>query len=280
MKAIITGAHGFIASHLADYLKDCDYQVIGIDNMVSGSKHLDPSFRNYDADIRDFQTLDRIFAVEKPDVVFHLAAVSRTPWAVKEPVYTVEVNDAGSVKVLEAARRNGVKKVVLASSNIVYAGDTLYKTTKLAMESHARVYDKLYGLPTLCLRFANVAGSRRQHPDNVLMALSESKRKNGYITITGAGKQQRDFVSVFDVCEALFVAMNSDVHCDEIDICTGKMWELNEIAEMFGCEAKHVGEREGDIEILQMQGPERAKELLNWEAKQGLKDYISVYTDI
>lgn len=328
MKCLVTGGAGYIGSHLVDYLIERAHEVVVVDNFSSKKgKGKFPGIENLESirdkldgeaiwtyDIRDESSMNNVLHDFKADIIFHLAAVSRTPWAIEDPIYTYETNVVGSANVLEAARQNGVKKVVLASSNIVYAGQTAYKDSKLAMEMVGRTYNDLYNLPTVCLRFSNVAGGHveRQHPDNVLAALAKSKKEKGYITITGDGKQTRNFTSVWDVCEALYRAAQPTywfsklpttdtltrelaykvcardstrvydwgISGTEIDIMNPKTWELNEIAKMFDCEIKYVGERKGDIKHLKMGiGPEKAKDLLGFEAKIELEEYIKDYTD-
>lgn len=279
MRIACTGNLGFICSHLVDYLVDKGHEVAGIDY---GTNHdfLNKDIKFYNIDIRDEEAMNKAFAEFKPEIVYHLAAVSRTPDAVNNPVKSVSINDLGSTVVLETARRFGVQKVVLASSNIVYAAETTYRSSKLAMELHARVYDSLYKLPTVCLRFSNVAGSNRQHEDNVLAALSKSKKEKGRLTITGDGSQTRNFTYVMDVCEALWLASQSDVRGTELDIMHPKTWELNQIAKMFDCPIDYIEDREGDIKHLKMGiGPEKAKELIGFEAKTDLTEYIKVYTE-
>lgn len=216
-RCLVTGGAGYIGSHLVDYLIEKGHEVSVIDNFcsmggigteLSGVKNLKNVVDNvkvFNIDIVDLEDVTFCMWTVKPDIIFHLAAVSRTPWAVNRPIETYETNVVGSANVLEAARQTGVKKVVLASSNIVYAAQTPYKTSKLAMEQVARDYNDLYDLPTVCLRFSNVAGGdvSRQHDDNVLKSLAKSKRENGYITITGDGEQTRNFTNVNDVCRAL-----------------------------------------------------------------------------
>lgn len=290
MKILVTGGAGYIGSHLVDYLIEKGHEVVILDNMVSGNVHNVNHKANIWAsstpeisDIRDYKNVINVFNAIKPDIVFHLAAVSRTPWAIEDPIYTYETNIVGSANVLEAARQTGVKKVVLASSNIVYAAQTAYKTSKLAMEQVARDYNDLYDLPTVCLRFSNVAGGdvSRQHDDNVLKALAKSKKETGRITITGDGTQTRNFTNVMDICEALWLASQSDVQGTEIDIMNPKVWELNEVAKMFNCLIDYIEDRKGDIKHLKMGiGPEKAKELLGFEAKTDLTEYINSYTEM
>lgn len=281
MKALITGNAGFIGSHLADYLLEKGFEVYGYDNFCSGKhENVNPQVETREGDITNYDDLVEYMEEINPDYVFHLAAVSRTPWAVNNPLEAVDYNVSGVVRVLEAARHAGVEKVVCASSNIVYAAETPYKASKLAGEMFAKVYTELYELPTVCLRFANVYGSERQHEDNVLAALSKSKKDNGKIVIFGDGSQSRDFVHVLDVCRALLIAAESEIKGNEIDICTGKMWSLNEIAKFYDCPVEYQGERVGDINQLIMQGPKKAADLLGFTTEYELQDNISVYTDV
>ena len=281
MATLITGAMGFIGSHLADYLREQGHtNLVSIDNLCSGKLENNPDILNFNADLANFDKVLEIFEQVKPDYVFHLGAVSQTPWAVQKPLEANATNVTGSLNVLEAYRRTNVKKVVLASSNIVYASSTLYRSTKLAMELHAEVYSTLYNLPTVCLRFSTVAGSKRQHENNVLAALAKSKRETGRITITGDGSQTRNFTYVMDVCEALWLASQSDVRGTELDIMHTKTSELNEIAKMYDCPIDYIEDRKGDIKHLKMGiGPEKAKELIGFEAKTDLTEYIKVYTE-
>lgn len=315
MKILVTGGAGYIGSHLVDFLIEKGHQIIIADDLSSGKKgNANSNAKFYDIDIKSFNEYEEypenvinLFKDEKFDIVFHLAAVSRTPWAISDPLLTYGTNVIGSANVLESAKQTEVKKVVLASSNIVYAAQTPYKTSKLAMEQVARDYNDLYDLPTVCLRFSNVAGGdvSRQHPDNVLASLAKSKKEKGYIELTGDGEQTRNFTNVNDICEALYRAagfrqFNKDnlgsgessvvwmlsplelekVRGTEIDIMHPKTWSLNEIAKFFNCEVRYIPERKGDIKHLKMGiGPEKAKELLGFEAKVGLEDYIKSYTE-
>lgn len=320
MRILVIGGAGYIASHLTDFLIDKGHEVVVVDNLAWGKhENVNPKAKFYEGDIitglielevgafycgleSAYSTLPELMIGEKIEVVFHLAAVSRTPHAIENPILTYETNVLGSANVLEAARQAGVKKVVLASSNIVYAAQTPYKSSKLAMEMIARDYNDLYGLSTICLRFSNVYGAvddipLRQNEDNVLASLAKSKRAEGKIKITGDGEQTRNFTHVSDICEALYLASgiskNSDpryvgrwflgrnnVRGTEIDIMNSKLWSLNEVAKFYDCPIEYLPERKGDIKHLQMGiGPEKAKDLLGFEAKRELQDYIKVYTD-
>jgi len=282
MKVLITGMAGFIGSHLADYLIEQGHEVYGFDNYLTGSKeNVNPKAHCGEVDVTKFKHVLAFMQNVKPDVVFHLAAIARTLWCIEDPFLAHETNATGTLNVLEAARRVGtVKKVVSASSNIVYAENTPYWATKLMGEHYCRVYNNLYGLPTVSLRFSNIYGSLRQSEKgpaiNVLASLRKTKREKGYLEITGDGEQSRDFTHVLDLVEAIYLSAVKDVSGTELDICTGKNYTMNEVAKYFKCEVKYVPDRPGDIKHI-VQDPSRVKELLGWEAKRKLEDNISIY---
>ncbi len=282
-KALITGVAGFIGSHIADYLIEQGWQVSGIDNFLTGDKKNINAKVNFKCiDIRKNGNLNSFIKVINPDYVFHLAAIARTPWTIEDPILCHETNITGTLNVLMAARYSKVKKVIFASSNIVYAKYTPYLVSKITGELYMRTFDKIYGLPTISLRFSNAYGSLRQSEKgpaiNCIASLRQSKRKNGYIWITGDGKQSRDFTHVLDIARACELAAKSDVRSKEIDICTGRNFTMNDIAKYFNCKIKYIEERVGDVKHI-IQDPKSAKALLGFEAKRRLEDNIRVYID-
>lgn len=282
-KCLITGIAGFIGSHLADYLIKKGYSVIGIDNLLTGDIHNINSRvkRFYKNDVTNLKSLTTILTEEKPSYIFHLSAIARTLCTIEDPLYTHNVNVTGTLNVLECARLIKPIKVVFASSNIVYAENTPYFVSKKSAELYMKIYDKLYNIPTVSLRFSNVYGSLRQSEKgshiNVLAALRKSKRKNGYIEITGDGNQSRDFTHVADVVHAIYLSAIKNAHGDEIDICTGTNTTMNKIASYFNCPIKYVPERLGDIKHI-YQNPAKAKRLLGFRATRQLADHINIYT--
>jgi nucleoside-diphosphate-sugar epimerase len=210
------------------------------------------------------------------DWVFHAAAVSTTPWAVADPVTCHHANVTGTLNLLEAARKAGVRRFVFSSSNIVYAAPTAYKVSKLAAEGYCETYSHLYGLSTIALRYSNAFGSLRQNPENVIMSMRASARERGYVEVTGDGKQSRDFTNVADICRASLLAAESDA-TGAWDICTGVNRTMNEVAGFFGVPVKHAGERQGDVRhIRQDPGPALAE--LGFKAEipfdEGMRAYL------
>ncbi len=277
MKYIVTGGKGFIGSHMVDLLVEKGHTVTVIDNGLSGDNKNDMA-SYIDADIRRFSDIEKHFS--GIDGVFHMAAIARTPWCIEDPILCYETNMMGSVNVLEAARKNNVKKVILSSSNIVYAADTPYKHSKLNMESVGLVYNSLYNFPNVCLRYSNVYGKRQREDGvspNVFASFRKAFREKGFIEITGDGEQSRDFTHVSDITRANLLAMESD-YTGVLDVCTGRNVTMNYVAsELFKAPVKHIGERVGDIKHI-IQKPNDIEKILSWKAmvtlEEGIKDVL------
>lgn len=279
MKYIVTGGAGFIGSHLVDSLLNAGHDVIILDNLLSGfEKNVNPKATLHLCDIRTLSTFIQYF--EGVDGVFHLAAIARTPWCVEDPVLAYETNVMGTLNVLEAARKNNVRRVVMTSSNVVYAFWTPYRSSKEALEQLAKVYTDMYGLLVVCLRNSNVYGTRQSElgpSPNVFSALRKSKKEKGYVMISGDGTQSRDFTHVSDIVSGHIAAMNTTI-TGVYDLCTGTNYTLNDVAAYFDCEVRYGPERPGDVKHI-FQDPTPAFEKLGWKAKitleQGMKDFLT-----
>lgn len=280
MKFIVTGGAGFIGSHLVDFLIAEGHSVSVIDNMLSGNmKHVHPNATLYTRDIRKIADIEEIFI--GCDGVFHLAAIARTPWCIDDPILAYETNVMGTLNVLEASRRANIKRVVLTSSNVVYAFMTPYRSSKEALESLASVYNDMYGVSTICLRNSNVYGTRQSErgpSPNVFSALRKCKKETGRVTITGDGEQSRDFTHVSDIVSGHVCAMmRTNIH-GTFDLCTGINHTLNEVARYFDCPIEYTAERPGDVKHI-YQDPALARNVLGWTAKMklqdGMKDFLS-----
>ena len=277
-KCIVTGGLGFIGSHLVRRLLNEKAHVLIIDNLTSGS--FDKMNFNAEYQALDIRKIDGLrFIFKGYDYIFHMAAIARTPWCIDDPILCYETNVIGTLNVLEAARQTGIKRVVLSSSNVVYAFDTPYRTSKEAVERLGDTYAKMYKLSVISLRYSNVYGQGQLETGpspNVFAALRKSRRENGYLLFTGDGEQSRDYTHVSDIVEGNIKAALSD-YCGTIDLCTGKNTTLNKVAEYFNCPVKYTDERPGDVKHI-FQNPEQAKQILDWEAKvtleEGIKDVL------
>jgi len=217
MKIVVTGGAGFIGSHVADRLVEEGHEVYIIDSLVTGQMEwINPGARFENIDICD----DKIFEVItkiKPDVVFHYAALIDIRISRDNPVYDAEKNIIGSLKLLEAARKNSVKRFVFASTAGVYGEkeslpvkeemlpDPLmpYAIGKLSVEHYVRQFYCRKGLNCAVFRFGNVYGPRQgvAGEAGVVGIFIDKIMKEEEITVFGSGNQTRDFIYVSDVVE-------------------------------------------------------------------------------
>ena len=277
MRCVVTGAAGFIGSHLVDYLLTEGHQVTGIDALWPGRSDIarvspDIEFRRFD--VRNRRIVDLL---EGEDWVFHTAAVSTTPWAVADPLLTNAINVHGTLNLLQAARLAKVSRFVFSSSNVIYAPFTAYWASKQAAENYCQVYTSLYGLPTVALRYSNVFGSLRQNPENCIMSMRASWLRDGFIWLTGDGEQSRDFTNVFDICRANLLAAQSGV-TGPVDICTGVNHTMNEVAACFPCPVEYRPDRAGDVKHIR-QDWGSAREKLGFVAMVPFAEGMRVYLE-
>ncbi len=274
MRYIVFGGAGFIGSHMTDLLIAEGHEVTVVDNLLSGyMENVNHKAKFIKADIRYLTDIKPL--VEGADGVFVYAAIARTPWCIEDPILCHDTNVTGTLNILTACRIAGVKRVVLSSSNVVYAFETPYRASKLMVELYAETFNKMYGQNIVCLRYSNVYGKRQSEEGpspNVFAALRKSKKEHGKLFITGDGEQSRDYTHVSDIVQGGLLAMKSD-YKGVVDLCTGTNVSLNEVAKYFDCPVEYIPERAGDIKHI-IQDPKPAKELLGWEAKTKLKEGI------
>lgn len=279
MKYIVTGGAGFIGSHLVDKLISQGHQVVILDNLLSGyEKNINPEALFYNRDIRNYDEIAPIFD-DNIDGVFHLAAIPRTPWCIDDPRLAYQTNVMGTLNILEAAKKYGIKRVVMTSSNVVYAFWTPYRSSKEALEGLGKVYTDMYGMSVMCLRNSNVYGRRQSEEGpspNVFAALRKAKKETGHLIITGDGEQSRDFTHVFDIVDAHIAAMHSRAN-GVLDLCTGVNTTMNVIAKYFDCPVEYIAERPGDVKHI-VQDAQPAFDVLGWRAcislDEGMRDFF------
>ncbi len=232
MRILVTGGAGFVGSHSIERLLGEGHAVVAFDNLSTGKpSNLDGlDVRLIEGDIRDMEALTETLS-EGFDAVLHLAAVVSVPISVADPIGSHEINTRGTLNVLEAARRHGVRRVVHASSAAVYGelvppldeGMRLeplspYAAQKFQNEIDAGVYARLYGLETVSLRYFNIFGPR-QDPKSpysgVLSLFIDALREGRRPTIFGDGGQTRDFVYAGDVAQANMRALTLDLATKE-----------------------------------------------------------------
>jgi len=299
MKALVTGGAGFIGSHIVDRLLADGHEVIVLDDFSTGHRSNLPdndALTIIEGDISDSEIVQQ--CMENIDWVFHKAAVASVPKTVNDPVGSSAVNYQGTLHLLEAARKNKVKRFVFASSAALYGDEptlpkvetmcpvTLspYAVDKLASEFACGMYTSLYGLETVCLRYFNVYGPK-QDPSSpysgVISIFTDKLKKKEVPTIFGDGEQTRDFVFVGDVVEANMKAVTTEnVAGQYYNVATSKKITLNQLLKVL-CEiyetdfnVNYDEARQGDIKesyaVI-----DKAISILKWtpnvELKQGLK---------
>lgn len=278
MKILVSGGAGFLGSHIADRLSQDGHDITILDNLSTGKCENVPEGAKFIHNgLQDGFLLRDL--LEGVDAVFHFAAIARMQDAIENPRHAHEVNATGTLNLLLAAKKTGVKRFVHASSSILYAPTTPYYVSKRAAEEYASIFPALYGLSTISLRFANVYGSRQSQKGsypNVLASFAKDKRDKGYITIYGDGSVTRDFVHVSDAVEASVLAMKSD-KTGVYDVGTSVYHTIQSVAERFECPIRYEEPRKGDVQHIRLD-PAPAYADLGFaskiELKDGIKDYL------
>lgn len=274
-KVLVTGGLGFLGSHLVDLLLKTGYETIVFDNFSFGKldnlkQHIEKQgFQLIKGDVRNQREVEK--AVKNVDFVCHLAAVVNIPLSIENPLLANAVNVEGTLTLLKECVKRNVKRFVYASTCAVYGEAQYlpideehptnplspYGASKLAAEYYCKVFYQVYGLPTVCLRFFNVYGSRQTSGPygGVITTFIESLRRGKALTIFGNGNQTRDFIYVEDATKAYEKALyNKECLGGTFNIGTGTKTSINELAQvlikLFGkSETKIVysEKRKGDI---------------------------------
>lgn len=246
MNVVVTGGAGFIGSHLVDaLLARLGTDVLVLDNLRRGrlsnlGRHDgNPHFRFLPVDIRDAEAVDG--ALDGAQLVYHLAAQSNVLGAISDPRYSFETNVTGTFNVLDAAQRNGVDRVVFASSREAYgeaqylpvtedhplAAKNTYGASKVAGEAYCRTFTNVFGMETAVLRFSNVYGPRDF--DRVIPIWLDRALAGDTLEVYGGG-QIIDFVPVELVVEALLRAAEAAIVGTPVNVASGVGTPISELA--------------------------------------------------
>jgi nucleoside-diphosphate-sugar epimerase len=299
---LVTGGAGFIGSHLVRALLEQGDFVRILDNFSTG-KHENVAGLKVDileGDLRDSARVAK--AVEGIDFVFHEAAFVSVPQSMDEPMTCFDVNQRGTESLLEAARKAGVKRVVLASSAAVYGDlETMpleehfplrplspYAVSKRVDELYAEMYTRSFGLEVVALRYFNVYGPR-QRPDSMYAAavpIFARRLMDGKpVTIYGDGGQTRDLVYVGDIVRAnLAASVHPNAPGQVFNICTGDETRIIDLIEVLmdlfpsAPAPEFAPARAGDI-YRSVGSPKKVAELLGFEPQTSLSDGLKAVVD-
>jgi len=287
MNLLITGGCGFIGSHLTDSLVEKGHSVSVLDNLSTGSiENLNGKAVFYNADIRDKEKVGEVFAKQRPEVVFHLAAQINVRKSEEDPFFDTDVNINGSVNVIRNFLKvENRKKFVFASTGGVIYGDTdvlptpetvppsplcPYGISKMAVEKYLAYFSVFYGLDFAVLRYGNVYGPRQNAyaEAGVIAIFSTKVLEKKTPVIFGDGEQTRDFVYIDDVVGANVAVMEKNAQ-GIFNVGTGKETSVNRI---FDCvkkssgvplEKKFADARKGEIKRSCI-SPEKIIRLTGW----------------
>lgn len=306
-KYLVTGGAGFIGSHIAETLVGQGHHVVVVDNFATGYRHNLEGFQQdvevHEVDIRDLAGLQK--AMVGVEYVFHQAALPSVPRSIDDPLESHEVNATGTLNVLLAARDAGAKRVVFAGSSSAY-GDieeefkdeamrplvkSPYAASKVASENYCLVFNQVYDMEAVVIRYFNVFGPR-QDPHSAYAAViplfATAMLDDQPPTIYGDGTQSRDFTYIQNVVDGNLLAMHTPAAAGNIyNIACGDRISLLDLVEqlnvIIGKDLKphFAPPRIGDI-LHSRASIELARRDLGYEPQvsfgEGLKQTIDWYS--
>jgi UDP-glucose 4-epimerase len=273
MKCLVTGGAGFIGSHIVEALVQRGDSVRVLDNLSTGRRENLQMFGNHiefiEGDLREKKDLER--SVAGVEVVFHQAALRSVPRSIDDPGATNDVNITGTLNLLMAARKAGVRRVVYASSSSAYGDqktfpqvETMrpaplspYAVAKLAGELYSVMFSRTFGLETVSLRYFNVFGPRQQPESQYAAVIPKfmlSARTGVPLQVHSDGRQSRDFTYITNVVQANLLAAEKPKAAGEFfNIANGKNYSLLDLIvvleKLVGhtLERRHTPARAGDV---------------------------------
>ncbi|MFV2172800.1 NAD-dependent epimerase/dehydratase family protein [Actinomadura sp. LOL_016] len=294
MLVLVTGAAGFIGSHLVDRLLADGHEVVGVDDLSSGA-NVRPDVELWELDVADPALVERA-AARRPEVVCHLAAQVSVRASVADPLHDARVNVLGTANVLEAVRAGGGRKAVFASSCAVYGvPDALpvppdaelrpaspYAASKVSGEVYAQTYRALHGVDFTTLTLANVYGPR-QTPEGeagVVSIFTDALLDGRATKVYGDGTQTRDYVYVLDVVDAFARAVDERGGGLRLNVGTGLQTTDRELHTLVAAAAgtpddpEFAPPRLGDLPAMAID-PGPTQGALGWTPRVSLPDGLA-----
>jgi UDP-glucose 4-epimerase len=301
VKALVTGGAGFIGSNIVGLLLEEGHSVAVLDDLSTGYRcNLDtfPQIEFVEGDVRGAETVAH--AMDGADVVFHLAASVGNIRSIEDPIQDSEVNVIGTLRVLEAARRAGVRKIVFSSSAGIFGElkvlpiredhpvepDSPYGASKLAAEKLCLAYARLYDMEAVCLRYFNVYGINQRYDayGNVIPIFAHRLLHGLPLIIYGDGEQTRDFVNVRDVAQANLLAAETDGLSGAFNVASGTVITINDLADLIrdvsGIDTgvEYAPPRKGDVRHSKAD-ISAARQAFGYEPSVGMVEGLARYMD-
>lgn len=288
MKVGVTGGSGFLGSHVVEELVRRGHEVTNLDLVENAGA------RFVRCDLAKLE--DVVAATRDLDAVCHLGAVGDVYLAFEKPYLAALLNVVGTGHVMEASLRNGIGKVVYASSWEVYGEpqyqpideehpcrpDHPYNITKLAGEQLALSYDRLKGAKVLSLRLGTAYG-RRMRPNSVFSIFVRRALAGQPLVIKGSGTQSRQFTHATDIARAFAIAVEQETHGQALNIVSMRSIQIRQLAEMvasrFSVGIDYEGARLGDVPCAVVSA-DKAASLLGWKASVAFEDGLEDLMDV
>lgn len=290
MKTLITGASGFIGSHLVERLLTDGHQVTALDFAKNYNRFTRyTNYKGYILDLSGEKIPGKYF--KNIDWVFHLAGYSDIVPSILRPAQYHRANVTVTVNVLEACRKAGVKRFIYAASSTCYGKNPPvptpetapivpqfpYALTKYLGELYALHYCQVYKLPVVSLRFFNVYGPRSRVSGDygpVFSTFMAQKLKGKPFTVIGDGEQKRDFTYVSDVVDAMIVAATSSIAGEVFNVGTGKAQSVNRLVALLGGgKVVQIPKRPGEPDATHADIT-KIKEVLGWKPRVSFEEGI------
>ena len=296
-KCLVTGGAGFIGSHLVNALLEQEYDVIVLDNFVSGRlknlDHLENKIKLIEYDISEKGNWQNYF--ENVDWVFHLAALADIVPSIEKPEGYFKSNVIGTFNVLEACKKFEINRLVYIASSTCYGIPDNYPTaetaeirpqypyafTKYFGEQSIMHWSQVYNIPAISLRCFNVYGPRSRTSGTygaVFGVFLAQKLAGKPFTVVGDGTQTRDFTFVTDVVDALIVAAESKASGEIINIGSDNTYSVNRLVELLDGDVVYVPKRPGEPDCT-WADITKAKKVLNWKPKVSFEEGVAILLD-
>jgi UDP-glucose 4-epimerase len=294
MKVLVTGGCGFVGSHIVDQLLKKDYDVVVVDDLSTGKKErLNEKAKLFVVDIRNKLELEKVFEKEKPLIVIHCAAQVMLRKSIEEPILDAQINIFGTINVLEACKKNNVKKIIYTSTGGARYGEpkylpvdelhvieptSPYGISKHTAEHYIKYYNELHGLDYLIFCFGNVYGPRDDPScKRVTSLFCDQILKGKNPIIFGDGNQTRDFIFVLDLAEFIVDSIKKNPTNKLFNLANSEQVSVNQIFDFlkeisgFNGQAEHINAIKGEVRDIVLDTTLAQKEL-NWKPRTSMKD--------